>query len=180
MATRFWVGGTGPWDGTTTTHWAATSGGAGGQTVPTAADSVTFDGNSGVGTATIQTATALCASLDCTNYTGTLAGAVAMQNSGSLTWGTGMTRTYSGAITFKATSGGQTITSNGKNFGGNLIFDGVGGAWTLQDDWTQPAANFVQLTNGSLTTGAHTFTWGALRATTATRGRWTSRTRRST
>lgn len=53
-ASRFWVGGTGTWDSSTTTHWAATSGGAGGQSVPGSADTVTFDGSSGGGTVTLN------------------------------------------------------------------------------------------------------------------------------
>lgn len=52
MASRFWVGGTGTWDATTTTHWSATSGGASGASVPGSADTVTFDGSSGGGTVT--------------------------------------------------------------------------------------------------------------------------------
>jgi hypothetical protein len=47
MADRYWVGGTGTWDATTTTNWAATSGGAGGESVPVAADAVIFDASSG-------------------------------------------------------------------------------------------------------------------------------------
>ena len=55
MAARFWVGGTGTWNATNTTNWAGTSGGAGGQSVPTSADTVTFDGNSGTSfTVTIE------------------------------------------------------------------------------------------------------------------------------
>ena len=45
MAARFWVG-TGTWDATNTANWSATSGGATGVSVPTAADDVTFDANS--------------------------------------------------------------------------------------------------------------------------------------
>lgn len=55
MASRFWVGGTGTWDGATTTHWAATTGGAGGASVPGSSDTVTFDGSSGAGTVTVNT-----------------------------------------------------------------------------------------------------------------------------
>jgi hypothetical protein len=47
MATYYWVGGAGTWDDITTTNWAATSGGSGGAGVPTSADDVEFDGNSG-------------------------------------------------------------------------------------------------------------------------------------
>jgi len=41
MANRYWRGGSGTW-GSTTTNWSATPGGAGGASVPTAADSVFF------------------------------------------------------------------------------------------------------------------------------------------
>lgn len=56
MAARFWVGGTGTWDASDTTHWAATSGGAGGQSVPGSGDTVTFDASSGGGTITVGAA----------------------------------------------------------------------------------------------------------------------------
>lgn len=45
MATRFWVGGAGNWS--STTKWSDTSGGAGGFSVPTSADTAIFDANSG-------------------------------------------------------------------------------------------------------------------------------------
>lgn len=50
MANRYWVGGTGTWDATSTANWAATSGGAAGASAPTAVDNVFFDANSNVGT----------------------------------------------------------------------------------------------------------------------------------
>ena len=43
MAARYWVGGTANWDATAGTKWALTSGGAGGQAVPTSADDVFID-----------------------------------------------------------------------------------------------------------------------------------------
>jgi hypothetical protein len=52
MATYFWVGGTGTWDGSSTSNWSATSGGAGGSGPPNASDTVNFDSNSGVGVCT--------------------------------------------------------------------------------------------------------------------------------
>jgi hypothetical protein len=54
MANRFWVGGTGTWNASNTANWAATTGGAGGQSVPGSADLVTIDSNSGSGTITIN------------------------------------------------------------------------------------------------------------------------------
>ena len=50
MASRYWVGGTGTWDASSTTNWASSSGGAAGASAPVAADSVFFDANSGSGT----------------------------------------------------------------------------------------------------------------------------------
>jgi hypothetical protein len=47
MADRYWVGGSGTWSSTNITNWSATSGGAGGESVPTASDKVFFDANSG-------------------------------------------------------------------------------------------------------------------------------------
>ena len=53
MANRYWVGGTGNWSDTA--RWATTTGGAGGASVPGAADNAFFDANSGTGTATTTT-----------------------------------------------------------------------------------------------------------------------------
>lgn len=47
MADRYWVGGSGTWDDTSTANWASTSGGASGASAPTTADAVFFDANSG-------------------------------------------------------------------------------------------------------------------------------------
>lgn len=47
MANRYWVGGTDFWDAAAGSKWATTSGGAGGASVPTSADDVFFDLNSG-------------------------------------------------------------------------------------------------------------------------------------
>jgi hypothetical protein len=71
MANRYWVGGTGTWDTTTTTNWSATSGGAGGASVPTSTDAVFFDANSGSGTVS-NTDYVECLSLTCTGFTGTI------------------------------------------------------------------------------------------------------------
>jgi len=44
MATFYWVGGSGTWDGSSTTNWSLTSGGAGGAGVPNSAtDDVIFN-----------------------------------------------------------------------------------------------------------------------------------------
>src|SRR3989344_2554343 len=58
MANRFWVLGTG--NTSDTAHWSATTGGAGGETVPVAGDTVNFDSNSGTA-ATVTVDVALSA-----------------------------------------------------------------------------------------------------------------------
>jgi hypothetical protein len=71
MASRFWVGGTGTWDASDTTHWSATDGGGSGASVPGSADTVTLNGNSGGGTVTVNT-TVTVQSITCGAFTGTL------------------------------------------------------------------------------------------------------------
>lgn len=47
MANRYWVGGSGTWDVSSTANWSLTSGGAAGASAPTTADFANFDANSG-------------------------------------------------------------------------------------------------------------------------------------
>jgi hypothetical protein len=72
MANRYWVGGTGTWDGTAGLKWASISNGPGGQNAPTTSDSVFFDSNSNSYTVTIGTG-AVCNNLTMTGFPGTLA-----------------------------------------------------------------------------------------------------------
>jgi hypothetical protein len=43
MADRYWVGGSGTWNGINTTNWSTTPGGAGGASIPTGSDNVIFN-----------------------------------------------------------------------------------------------------------------------------------------
>lgn len=162
MANRYWVGGTANWDATAGTKWALISGGAGGQAIPTSADDVFFDAASGAVTVT-GTASSVCKNFDLTGFTGSYAGGTTIVTSvhGSLTIGAGVTA-FGTIISFKSTTSGNTITTNGKSVF-NVIFNGVGGVWTLQDNLTvsgtgSPGVYTVQLTNGTLDTNGHTVT----------------------
>lgn len=147
MADRYWVAaGSASWNAIAGTKWAATSGGVGGESVPTSADDVFFDASSPVNTATIN-ATANCKSLNMTGWTGTLAGTSQLNVFGSLTLGSGINLTYSGVMNFSSTTTGQTITTNGIVLPGPIIFNGVGGEWTLQDTITLTGS--ITVTNGS-------------------------------
>lgn len=156
MANRYWVGGTDTWDATAGTKWALTSGGAGGQAVPTSADDVFFDASSGANTVTISVAT--CKSLNCTGFTGTFSGTATIAVAGSVTLVAGMT--FPNTIGFTLTGTG-TLTTAGKTLGatevsGSGITVTLGGALTLQI-----AATFT-LTQGTFDTANYNFTTGSL------------------
>lgn len=117
MASRYWVGGTAAWDGTAGTKWSTTSGGAGGAAVPTSVDDVFFNAASGASTVTISIGNTGAKTINCTGFTGTLAGTGPMNISGNMTLGSGMTNNYTGDITF-ATS--AVLTTNGIAIAGTI------------------------------------------------------------
>jgi hypothetical protein len=170
MADRYWVGGTGTWDSTSTTNWSTSSGGAGGASVPTASDNVFFDANSNVGTGaftvTMANSPRVCNDFTASSLDGTmtLAGSsIGLTVSGSLTFpATNFTRTYTGTTTFNATTTGKTITTNGVAFGSATLFDGVGGGWILQDAMSISGTNATTttLTNGTLDLQSYTLSTG--------------------
>lgn len=135
MANRFWVGGTtGTWDGTAGTKWSATSGGTGGASVPTSADQVWFDVNSGLdggGTVTIS-GTRNC--LDFIVEDGqalTLAGVSTpiLNVSGSWFAGDSFNNTLTGPVNFISTAAGNYIgvfsgPSTSVSFSGPVNFSG--------------------------------------------------------
>jgi hypothetical protein len=168
MADRYWVGGTAIWDATAGTKWSTTSGGAGGASVPTSADDVYIDVNSGVVTVTVTNALASCRNLSFTSpagdFAGTFAGPVQINISGSLTLVQGMTRTFTGALLFNSTTA-QTIRCNGISLDSQITFNGVAGSWALQDNLTNAAARTVTLTNGSIALGANTLSTGLFSST---------------
>lgn len=153
MANRYWVGGTAAWDGTAGTKWSLTNGGPGGEAVPTAADDVFFSSGSGTVTCTI-TGARVAKSIDCTGFTGTLAGATtpALTLSGSLTLVAGMTVTYAGTTTFNATA---TIISAGKTIGGVTV-SGSGITVTLGDALNL-GNRILTVTQGTFTTSASNY-----------------------
>ncbi len=145
MANRYWVisggTGTGLWNPTNTNNWSATSGGAGGASVPTSADNVFFDANSFNGAAqsvSIQNGTGNCLSMDWTGVTNNplLTGGSTLNIAGNLTLSAAMTSTHNASFVFNATSPGKTITTNGVSLNNNFSFNGGGGGWTLQDALT--------------------------------------------
>ena len=164
MANRYWVGGAGTWNTTSTTNWSASSGGASGASVPTAADSVFFDQ---AGTYTV-TCTGALTCLDITVSAGTVTFASgttpSFAISGSMSLVAATVWSTTGTITFNATATGKTITTNGVSLASPTVFNGVGGGWTLGGALTTTST--VTFTNGTFNTG--NFTCSHLSWTTAT------------
>lgn len=130
MANRFWVGGSGTWNATSTANWAATSGGASGASAPTNVDNVTFDSNSGTSaTVTVEsTAVSLSTTVNKSDITLTLNGSPTLctaagtltftagtlsLNSYTLTVGT-FSSSNSNARTIAFGTGNITLTGNNK------------------------------------------------------------------
>ena len=121
MATYYWVGGAGTWDATTTTNWAASSGGSGSAGVPTSADNVIFDTLSNATAYAVTIGTdAVC--LDVTiagpavgNVTITSSATSVINVFGSWTnaaTGVAFTTANGAGISFSANTTGKTITTN--------------------------------------------------------------------
>jgi len=169
----FWVGGSGNWDDMS--HWAATSGGTGGYCLPTQSDNVFFDNNSFsmAGQAVnINVADAECKDMDWSmaSFSPILTASAPSNNlkiHGSFTLIQNMNFAFTGAVYFE----GQTpspsyyITSAGKNFNNAVYFNGVGGIWTLQDDFSV-SLNNLYLNHGTLNTNNYNLTVRRLYSTT--------------
>lgn len=166
MADRYWVGGTGLWTTTSTTVWSATSGGASGASVPTAADNVFFDQ---AGTRTITLANAGLACLDITvsagTHTFTSTGSITISGSMSLVAAT--VWSAMGALTFNATTA-KTISTNGVTINGSIVLNGVAGSWQLQNALTVGPTRTVTLTNGTLDLQSYTLTVGGFSSSGST------------
>jgi hypothetical protein len=178
MADRYWVGGSGTWDATSTANWSASSGGASGASAPTLADNVIFNALSNATLYTVTVGTNAVA-LDIT-AAGPLTGNVTFAFGatgnincyGSFTLAaTGITWSSSGGsgMNFLATTTGKTLTTNGVNLSNTGInFNGAGGGWTLGSAYTSAAG--VAVTQGTLSTNNFNITAAGLNSTgTATR-----------
>jgi len=156
---RYWVGGAGTWDASDTTHWSASSGGAGGASVPTAGEDVIFDQ---VGTYTVSVAS----DVSCNDFT-ISAGVVSftvpsgfneITISGSMLISSGTIGSWTISLgnIFNATTS-KTITTNNINIG-RIELDGVGGTWTLGSAFTSTSINgAIILANGTFSTSSSNY-----------------------
>jgi len=159
----YWYGGNGNWSDYTN-HWSNNSGNTPSSpaaNAPTSTDDAIFDSLSN---ATAYTVT-VDATANCANFTmgAPLAGAVTWAGSSALniygnlnlSGGTaGITRTYTGAITFASTTTSKTITSNSVQLQSNIYFNGAGGGWTLSDAlYTEPNTKSIYFDGGAFNSG---------------------------
>lgn len=143
-----------------------------GGSAPTAADDAQLDALSG--NVTID-AGAVCRSLDCTGYTGTLTHTSAViltigdgtagAGNVALKLVSGMTYTRPGisaAISYISTSATvQTIDTAGKNMGSST-FNGVGGSWQFTSSFSGTGNPAITLTNGTLDFNDQTVSIGSI------------------
>ena len=168
MATRYWVGGTGAWDATTT-HWSTTSGGAGGASVPTSADDVIFDNlsNATAYTCTLTTAP-VCASITIAGPASgnvTIAGTATIGIYASFTLSaTGITWSNTSQIAFWGTG---TFTTNGVSLTNLIQFNGN---ITLGSALTTTLATGIASATGSLNTANYNLTSGGSSFSLSTAG----------
>lgn len=179
MATRYWVGGNGTWNSSSTTNWSATSGGASGASAPTATDDVVFDTGSGGGATTYYYVSVITGAT-CQNMSVSRASTIL-----GVIFQTGASGVCSIAITgnfavltvncgFAATSGGNTVelkftaTTSGKTIStvagaanlSSVTFDGVGGAWSLSSTITISSLDAITLTNGEFNLSSYSIQAG--------------------
>jgi hypothetical protein len=126
-ANQYRVGAGGTWGDVT--HWASTDGGSGSTgRIPLPQDTAIIDANA---SGTITCNMAWISGFDFTGFTGTFSTATTAPSvCGNATFGTGMSTAAASALTFNG-RGSQTITSNGVTITMALIFNAVGGTYTL-------------------------------------------------
>ena len=166
MAVKYWyVANNGNATWATVANWYLGSGGTGGTTtVPTAADDVIVDSNSGSGILTIQAA-ATCNSLNFTGFTGTLAGTSTLVFLNAITLGSSMTLTYTGTATLGA--GTCTFTSNGKIVTFNIAINNAVAQFILNDNLTMSSTATMTLTSGVIGLNTKTLSVGLFASTGA-------------
>ena len=156
MSLRFWVGGSGTWDGTSTANWATSSGGAPGASAPTTADAVNFDSLSGAAATVTVAATATCS--NCTINKSD----IVLSLSGSPTFAS-FVQLVTGTLTLNSfTLSATTFSSNNANartinFGtGKLSLSGTGSVWDFATatNFSSTGTQVVDITNATATATA--------------------------
>lgn len=168
MANRYWVGGTGTWDGSDTSHWSASSGGASGASVPDATMDVIFDQAGSYTVTRSGSPVQSCKSFTVSAGSPTFVGSNLLAVYGSFTLNATTNWTSGPPTSMSATSTGWTVNTAGVTLYTQLNFVGVGGAWTLQGDVTMWFAGAFTHTAGTLDLNGYNVTCGNLNCSGST------------
>lgn len=163
MANRYWVGGTGTWDASSTANWSTTSGGASGASVPGTADVAIFDQAatytvtfSGTGS---RTALAITNTAGTVTFAGTTAVAL-----GGLTLEAVAVWSHTGTLDFTVAG---THTLDTKNvMVRSPTFAASGTSWTLVSDFSTQRVYVTELSQGTLNLNGYTLTVDYIRSNT--------------
>ncbi|MCB9331717.1 MAG: hypothetical protein H6574_11585 [Lewinellaceae bacterium] len=140
--TLYWVGGSGDWNDPA--HWSLSSGGSGGQCVPTPYDDIFFDAGSGLGAGSFidaDNAISYCRDMTWTGISGNPQFRTSSNNNklyifGSLSLAPAMDYAYNGEVYFMGNSTGKTILLAGHAFPNVVFFIGEGSDWTMLDEFS--------------------------------------------
>lgn len=164
--TLYWVGGTGNWGDTA--RWSLTSGGTGGEAVPTSADNVIFNSSSSTSNAAYTVTVNVAGACNQLTMNGpgagnkvTFAGAqpLFVHESFSLAGGTAeITFTFSSTILFGGSTSGKTINTNGVTIPGFMQVYGIGSTWSLSSALIQGVNGGFTVRNGTFNTNNYNLT----------------------
>lgn len=131
----------------------ATVGAAGTRTINMGAagetNAISLDVTAGSDIVSLSTTSGSYKNVNFTGFTGTVSIANSIAVFGNWNYGgTTIQGTGVGGVTFSATSGTKTVTSNGFSFPANVAFNGIGGTWAMQDALS--ITGILSITNGTL------------------------------
>lgn len=95
--------------------------------------------------------------LDFTGFSGSFLGSVNFSFYGNITFSSSMTYSGAATLTFAATSGTKTITTNGMTFDANLTINGTGGTLQMGDNLTIGSTKRLTITNGTFSVSASNY-----------------------
>lgn len=162
MANRYWVGGSGTWDAANTANWSATSGGVGGASVPTAADTAFLDAASGAAVVTLGYSPTVLRLLLNNVFTGTLAfngNKISIAGNNATVFSGSQNASVTGTpvvdLTYSGATGTRTITTYSTTEAGAFNFNVTAGTDTIASALRVKNFNFTGFA-GTLANAART------------------------